>query len=1062
MSLGPAGGLARAFVHAKLTPLLLLASLLLGAVAVLLLPREEEPQILVPMVDVAVAMPGASAQEIEERVVRPMEQLLWEVPGVEYLYSTAMEGRAMSIVRFRVGEPVEAALVRLTQKLQANYHRIPAGVSAPLVTPRSIDDVAILALTLHGPRYDHLQLRRVAAELETALKRVPEVAETRIIGGAQRRLRVQLDPQQLAARGLAAPAIVAALTAANQAGQAGRLIDGDRAVLVEIGDFLDDPQAVARVVVGVQDGRPIFLRDVARIEDTVAEPTSWTFHGTRQGEEPSVTLTLAKRPGANATTVSQAVLAQVEALRGRLLPADLTVTVTRDYGASAAAKSDELLLHMGLAIVSVSLLILVLLGWRASVVVALAIPATLGLTLLVLYLAGYTLNRITLFALIFSIGILVDDAIVVVENIARRLGLAESKGRSLATIAVEAAAEVGNPTILATVAVIAAILPMALVGGLMGPYMRPIPVGASAAMVFSLLVAFIVTPWAAVRILRPASGHDTEHEGLAARLYRAAMTRVLTSTAKGWAVLGGATVALLAVMALVPLGAVPVKMLPFDDKSEFQVALTMPEGTSLERTTAVARRLAAAALEDPEVADYQIYAGTAAPYTFNGLVRHSFNRQGDAVADLQINLHPHGLRTTASHGIAKRLRPRLAELAAAAGGRLTVIEVPPGPPVLQTLVAEVYGPTPEARRALAEEIRRLFTETPGVVDIDWYQEDPQPTLRFIVDKEKAALAGVSTADINDTVRLAVEGLPVGLVHQAREREDLAIVVDLPAASLRHDEDLLALRVAGRAGLVPLRELGRLERTARPPSIHHKNLLPVIYVVGDVAGAVEGPTPAILAINQRLAKLDATRFGGATATLPVLNLRQPANDLQPAVKWDGEWHITLEVFRDMGLAFAGCIVLIYLLMVGWFGSFSTPLVVMTVIPFSLLGVLPAHALMPVPGGFGAFFTATSMIGFMAGAGIVVRNAVILVDFIQAEEAAGTPLIEAAVRAGIVRFRPMLLTALAVVVGAGVILTDPIFQGLALALMAGSLASLATAPVLVPLLYVWDRRRRPTTP
>ena len=1056
MSLGPSGALATLFVNARLTPLLVLASLLLGLMAVLLLPREEEPQILVPMVDVAVAMPGASVQEVEERVVRPMEQLLWEVPGVEYLYSNARAGQAMTIVRFRVGEPVEAALVRLTQKLQANYDRIPAGASTPMIVPRSIDDVAILALTLHGKGYDHLTLRRTAKELETALKRVPDVAETRLIGGARRQIRVQLDPQRLASRGLTAQAVVVALGAANRADQVGRLIDHDRAVLVETGDFLMDAREVAAVVVAVQDGRPVAVRDVARVEDGVADAADWTFHGTRSGEEPSVTLTLAKRPGANATVVSQAIQAEVAALRGHLLPADLTVTVTRDYGASAAAKSDELLWHMGIAIGSVTLLILLLLGWRASLVVAIAIPATLGLTLLVLYLTGYTLNRITLFALIFSIGILVDDAIVVVENITRRLGLPDARGRSLADTAIAAVAEVGNPTILATAAVIAAILPMAMVGGLMGPSLRPIPVGATAAMVFSLLVAFIVTPWAAVRLLR-AEGHDDhDGEGRVARTYRRLMTWAITHRSGRFVLLGGATAALLAAMALVPLGFVPVKMLPFDDKSEFQVALTMPEGTSLERTTAVARRLAVAVLTDPEVADYQLYAGTAAPYTFNGLVRHSFNRQGDHVADLQVNLLPKEERSTASHGIAKRLRPALARIAADAGGRLTVVEVPPGPPVLQTLVAEIYGPTPAARKALAEEVRRLMAATPGVVDLDWYVEDPQPTLRFITDKEKAALAGVSTATIADTVRIAVAGLPVGLAHQPREREDLPIVVDLPAADVRSDEDLLALRVPGTAGPVPLRELGRLERTAREPSLHHKNLLPVIYVVADVAGAVEGPTPAILALNRQLATLDATRFGGATAQLPVLNLRLPTNDLGPALKWDGEWHITLEVFRDMGLAFAGCIVLIYLLMVGWFSSFVTPLVVMAVIPFSLLGVLPAHALMPVPGGLGAFFTATSMIGFMAGAGIVVRNAVILVDFIHAEEAAGTPPAEAAIRAGIVRFRPMLLTALAVVVGAAVILTDPIFQGLALALMAGSVASLATAPVLVPLLYLMTRR------
>jgi multidrug efflux pump subunit AcrB len=1052
MHLGPSGTIAGSFVDSKLTPLLVVASVLLGAMAVLLLPREEEPQIKVPMVDVMVGMPGASAKEVEERVVRPMEQLLWEIQGVEYVYSTAMSGRAMTIVRFKVGEEVEKSLVMLNHKLQANYDRIPAGVTPPLIKPRSIDDVPILALTLHGRAYDHLALRRVAVEVETAVKRVPQVAETRLIGGGQRRIRVQLDPQLLASRALAAHDVVAALAAANSADQAGRLVDGDQAVLVESGDFLHDAREVGAVVVGARAGRPVFLRDVATVEDATADPATYTFFGSAAGEEPSVTLSVAKRPGANAIEVSRAVMREVEALKGRVIPADLAVAVTRDYGQTAAAKSDELLLHMAIAVVSVSLLILFLLGWRASLVVAIAIPATLALTLLVLYLWGYTLNRITLFALIFSIGILVDDAIVVVENIYRRVGLAESRAKTLAAVAVEAVAEVGNPTILATIAVIAAILPMAMVGGLMGPYMRPIPVGASAAMVFSLLVAFVVTPWAAVRILKPqAHGHGDRPEGRIPRFYRRLMHRMLASGGWRWGVLGAAAAALVAAMLLVPAGLVKVKMLPFDNKSEFQVILNMPEGTALERTAAVARELAASLRDEPEVADYQIYVGTASPFNFNGLVRHYFNRSGDHVADLQVNLRDAHLRSVQSHDIAKRLRPRLAEIAGRAGGRITVAEVPPGPPVLQTLVAEVYGPSEQDRLALAEEVKRIFRATPGVVDIDWYIEAPQPRLRFVVDKEKAALAGVSTAAITETVRLAIEGRQVGLAHQAREKEDLPIVVDLPAAAVRQGEDLLALRVRGAGGLVSLRELGRIERSALEPSIHHKNLLPVTYVVGDVAGVVESPAYAIVAMNAALAELDATRFGGASARLQVLNSAQPANDLAPAIKWDGEWHITIEVFRDMGLAFAGCIVLIYLLMVGWFRSFATPLVVMTVIPFSLLGVLPAHA------AWGAFFTATSMIGFMAGAGIVVRNSVILVDFIEAEMAAGRSLEEAAIQAGIVRFRPMLLTALAVVAGAAIILADPIFQGLALALMAGSLASLVTAPVLVPLLYVLQRRR-----
>ena len=1050
MHLGPSGTIAHSFVHSKLTPLLVIASILLGAMAVLLLPREEEPQIKVPMVDVMVAMPGASAKEVEERVVRPMEQLLWEIQGVEYVYSTAMAGKAMTIVRFKVGEDVEKSLVKLNHKLQSNYDRIPQGVSTPLIKARSIDDVPILALTLHSKTADHLTLRRVTAELETVVKRVPQVAQTTIIGGAHRQIRVQLDLQALAARNLSSAQVIGALTLANQAQQSGRLIDDNRAILVESGDFLHNERDVGLVVIGASADRPIYVRDVAQVSDSTADPITYVFHGSKTGEEAAVTLAIAKRPGANAIDVSHSVMKEVEALKGRLIPSDIEVTQTRDYGETSAEKSNELLLHMGIAVFSVSLLILFLLGWRASIVVAIAIPATLALTLLVLYLWGYTLNRITLFALIFSIGILVDDAIVVVENIYRRVALTDSKGKTLAQIAVEAVAEVGNPTILATIAVIAAILPMAMVGGLMGPYMRPIPVGASAAMIFSLLVAFIVTPWAAVRILKPQAHDDHRPEGYLARAYRTLMHRMLVNLRWRWAVLGGVSLALLIAMLFVPFGLVKVKMLPFDNKSEFQVILNMPEGTALERTAAVARTMAQAVKDEAELANYQIYVGTSSPFNFNGLVRHYFLRSGDHVADLQINLLPKEERSAQSHDIAKRLRPKLSEIARQAGGRITVAEVPPGPPVLQTLVAEIYGPTEANRLALAQEVKQVFAQTPGVVDIDWYIEAPQSKLRFVVDKEKAALSGVSTADITQVVQVAVGGMPVGLAHQAREKEDLPIVVEVPAANVHRAEDLLSLRVMGARGLIPLRELGTVEQQTLEPSIYHKNLLPVTYIVGDVAGVVESPAYAILNMNSALAKIDASRFGGASSKLTVLNSTMPHNDLAPALKWDGEWHMTIEVFRDMGLAFAGCIVLIYLLMVGWFRSFITPLVVMIVIPFSLLGVLPAHA------AWGAFFTATSMIGFMAGAGIVVRNSVILVDFIEAQIAAGKSIEEAAIEAGIVRFRPMLLTALAVVVGAAIILADPIFQGLALALVAGSVASLIVAPILVPLLYVLKRK------
>lgn len=727
---------------------------------------------------------------------------------------------------------------------------------------------------------------------------------------------------------------------------------------------------------------------------------------------------------------------------------------------------------MAIAVVSVSLLILFVLGWRESVIVAIAIPATLALTLLIFYLYGFTLNRITLFALIFSIGILVDDAIVVVENVVRHLHLPQNRARNWSTVAVEAVGEVGNPTILATFAVIFAVLPMAFVGGLMGPYMRPIPIGASAAMAFSLAIAFIVTPWASVRVLRwgkrggdatnsetpssPPSGHA--EDGFT-RLYRRMMGPLIRSIRWRWSFLAGITLLLLAAMGTVATGWVKVKMLPFDNKSEFQIILNMPEGSALEKTARAAREIAAAVRSEPEVTDYQIYVGTAAPFNFNGLVRHYFLRRGAPVADLQVNLLPKHKRSAQSHDIAKRVRPAVAEIAARYGARVAVAEVPPGPPVLQTLVAEIYGPNGESRQALANDVIRVFKETEGVVDVDWYIEADQPKTKFVVDTEKAALHGISADTVARTLRIAVQGASVDLIHQPSEKEDVNLMVELPRSMRSAPEELLGLRVrSGDANalpepgsirqpppLIPLRELVRVETGITDKTIHHKNLMPVTYVIGDVAGAIESPVYAIAQMNRALAELDGRDYGGMQSTVNIFNASQPFSDQEPAMKWDGEWHITLEVFRDLGLAFGVVCVLIYVLMVGWFRSFLTPLIVMAAIPFSLVGILPAH------GGMDAFFTATSMIGFMAGAGIVVRNSIILVDFIELRLREGMPLAEAVVDAGAVRFRPMLLTAMAVVVGAGVILFDPIFQGLAISLMAGEVASLFISRMAVPVLY-----------
>jgi len=1079
---GLAGRVAAAFIDSKLTPLVVVTSVLLGLFAVVMLPREEEPQIKVPMIDVMVGMPGFSAKEVEERATRPMEKLLWEVPGVEYIYSTSRTGQSQIIVRFKVGEDIERSMVNLTEKLRSNYDRIPAGVGSPLIKPKTIDDVPILALTFHSATQDHLTLRRLLAQVEDAIKQVPEVAETRIIGGARRQLRVHLDPARLAARGLTAAGIVPMLQQANRQFASGSLTTNNREIAIETGGFLQSAEDVGAVVVGVQNGKPVYLREVAEIIDGAEEPTQYVLHGEDgKPEEASATITVAKRPGANATTVAHAVLDKLDLLKGTVIPSEVGIAVTRNYGETAAEKSNELLVHMAIAVVSVSLLILFALGWRESLIVAVAIPSTLALTLLVFYLLGFTLNRITLFALIFSIGILVDDAIVVVENIVRHFHLPANKGRNWSAIAVEAVGEVGNPTILATFAVIFAVLPMAFVGGLMGPYMRPIPIGASAAMFFSLVIAFMVTPWAAVRVLRWKNGaarlashapaeaggsHFAHEEDAFTRVYRRWMTPLIANARVRMVFLAGIVGLLLVAMGTVAVGWVKVKMLPFDNKSEFQIILNMPEGSSLEATTEAARAIAEAVRHEPEVTDYQIYAGTAAPFNFNGLVRHYFTRQGPNVADIQVNLVPKHERKAQSHDIAKRVRPAVAEIAARHGARVAVAEVPPGPPVLQTLVAEIYGPDEASRLKLANEVIRIFRTTPGVVDVDWYIESEQPKARFVIDKEKAALHGVSAESISQTLRMAVGGQAVDLLHVPSEKEDVNIVLQLPRSLRTTPEELLALRVrsgdanalpepgtAEPAPTIPLRELVTIENSTIEKSIHHKNLMPVTYVIGDVAGVVESPVYAILGMNNALAKIDTRDFGGDGSPLPVYNASLPTDESRPAIKWDGEWHITIEVFRDLGIAFGAVLVLIYVLMVGWFRSFLTPVIVMAAIPFSLVGILPAHGML------GAFFTATSMIGFMAGAGIVVRNSIILVDFIELRLREGMPMAEAVIDAGAVRFRPMLLTAMAVVVGGAVILFDPIFHGLAISLMFGEIASLLISRMAVPVLYFMSQRRTP---
>jgi multidrug efflux pump subunit AcrB len=1061
-----AGRIARAFVDSKLTPLLVIAALLLGGLSILKTPREEEPQIVVPMLDVSVAMPGASADEVAQRVSEPMERLLREVPGVEYVYSISHPGMSLLIVRFYVGTKQEDAVIRVYNKLYENLDRIPPGVSQPIIKSRSIDDVPIMALTLWGTGYDAYRLRSIAAELQHSLKQIDDISETQIIGGPPREIRVVLDTQKLAAYGLTPAAVVNQLQQANSRGQMGSFSRDNREFQVEAGLFFSSVDDLRQVVIGTHGGRPAYLRDVAeKVEDGPAEPDNYVLFANARGtqhstaaEFPAVTLTLAKRRGTNATVISEQVQEKLNSLRGYLLPRDLNITITRNYGETAKDKSNELLKHLFIATLSVTLLIALALGWRESGVVLLAVPVTLALTLAIFFLYGYTLNRVTLFALIFSIGILVDDAIVVVENIVRHFRLPECQGLPLAKIAAQAVDEVGNPTILATFAVIAAILPMAFVRGLMGPYMRPIPVGASAAMLFSLMVAFVVSPWAALRLLRRRAGHGAglqhETEGWTTKLYRRVMNPLITDAKMRWAFLGGVVVLLLAAAAFVPLKWVRVKMLPFDNKSEFQVMIDMPDGTPLEQTTRVAQALGAYLGQQPEVTNYQIYAGTSGPYNFNGLVRHYYDRRQPNQADIQVNLLSRHDRSAQSHEIARRLRPELVKIAQPFGARIKVAEVPPGPPVLQTLVAEVYGPDPKQQLQVASQIKKVFQTTPGVVDVDWYVEDPQVKYDLKVDPDKAALHGISAADVTSSLQIGLSGASAGLLHDPVSREDIPINVRLAREDRSGIENLRQLKLPTADGSqIALQEITNLQQTTIDRSVYHKNLQPVVYVTGDVAGEEESPVYAIMKMSDAIAKMKLPDGYGIKQYKGTV---MPDHSDRYSMKWDGEWHITVEVFRDLGLAFAVVLVLIYVLVVGWFGSFKTPLIIMAPIPLTLVGILPAHALT------GAFFTATSMIGFIAGAGIIVRNSIILVDFIELRRAQGMRLEEAVVDAGAVRFRPMLLTAAAVVVGASVILFDPIFQGLALSLMAGEVASTVLSRMAVPVLYYLSQRGHSSSP
>ena len=1062
-ALGVSGRIARYFQSAQITPLLALIALLAGVFAVLVTPREEEPQINVTMANVLIPFPGASAKDVEQMVAAPAEQVIARITNVEHVMSVSRPGLAVVTVQFEVGVPRITALVSLYDTILSNQDWLPRnlGTLAPIIKPKGIDDVPIVTLALHAkdPAIGPADLERVAHAIEADLKRVPGTREVETIGGPRRAVNVRLDPARMGAAGVTVTELRAALLSANNGAPIGELVGDNRAVLLDAGPFFRDARDVGSLIVGTRNGAPVYLGEVATVDDGPPLPEQYVWYGTSgkdARETPAVVLSVTKKPGQNAVAVAEALIARVADLRNTVIPSDVEVSVTRNYGATANDKAMKLIQKLAFATASVVALVLLALGWREAVIVGTAVVLTLTATLFASWAWGFTLNRVSLFALIFSIGILVDDAIVVVENIHRHRLL--EPHRPLADIIPQAVDEVGGPTILATLTVIAALLPMAFVSGLMGPYMSPIPINASMGMLISLAVAFVITPWLARILLGRAHAGTTD--GMAAKL-APAFGRVFApflDRAKGgrnrallWLGVAGLIGASLA---LPVFQLVVMKMLPFDNKSEFQVVVDMPAGTSLERTAAVLHEMGAHLATVPEVADYQAFAGTSAPINFNGLVRQYYLRRGGDVGDLQVNLVDKAHRHDQSHAIATRVRPALTKIADAHGARVKVVEVPPGPPVLAPIVAEIYGPDDAGRIAVAREVEAAFRRQAGVVDADKSPIADAPRWIVDIDRAKAALAGVRHDDAVATLRAGLAGEDVTYLHD-QSKYPAAIRLQLPASAQGDLDALLQLTVKSAAGkAVPLREIVTIDRTGlREQPRYHKDLLPVEYVVGDTAGIVDSPLYGMFALRPAILAL-ATPGGG---TLAEHFIRQPTDPYRGySIKWDGEWQVTYETFRDMGLAYAVGLVLIYLLVVAQFGSYLTPLVIMAPIPLTILGVMPGHALL------GAQFTATSMIGMIALAGIIVRNSILLVDFINLQVTQGVPFDEAVVRSAVIRAQPIALTALAAMLGAFFILDDPIFNGLAVSLIFGILVSTLLTLVVIPLLYYVAYRRRFAAP
>ena len=1050
-SFGVSGRIAALFQSAQITPLLALVALLLGVFAVLVTPREEEPQINVTMANVLIPFPGAAARDVEQMVAGPAEQVLSQIANVEHVTSLSRQGLAVITVQFEVGITRTEALVRLYNTIESNRDWLPAnlGVLPPVVKPKGIDDVPIVTLTLFSknPAIGAFDLERIGHTIEADIKRVRGTREVVTLGGARRAVNIGMDPGRMRAAAVTVADLRRALVSANMGATLGDTIGNNKSISIESGPFLESAEDVATLVVGVHEGKPVFLQDVAEVKDGAVSAQRYVWHGIAGaggGEYPAVTLAVTKKPGQNAVTVAEQVIERVDALKNAVIPADVEIALTRNYGATANDKALKLIEKLVFATALVILLVFFALGRREAAIVGTAVVLTLTATLFASWAWGFTLNRVSLFALIFSIGILVDDAIVVVENIHRHMLL--QPDRALTEIIPAAVDEVGGPTILATFTVIAALLPMAFVSGLMGPYMSPIPINASMGMLISLTVAFVVTPWLARLWLK--SGKHASGGTLSTRL-DAFFVRVFTpflDDARGarrrLALWAGVAVLILASVALPALKWVVLKMLPFDNKSEFQVVVDMPAGTPLERTATLLHEMGAYLATVPEITDYQAYAGIAAPINFNGLVRQYYMRAGGELGDIQVNLVDKAHRSEQSHALSQRLRPALTQIAAPYGAHIKVVEVPPGPPVLSPIVAEIYGPDYAGRMSVAEEVRKVFAQTPGVVDIDQSIIAAAPRQVLLVDRRKAALLGVAQEEIVAALRAGLSGEDVTYLHDA-SKYPASARIELPVASRADLSDALRLSVRSAGGqLVPMRELVVVRESVREQPIFHKDLLPLIYVTGDMAGVVDSPLYGMFAMRRAIGEIRAP--GGAP--LAEYFISQPADPYRGyAIKWDGEWQITYETFRDMGAAYAVGLVLIYLLVVAQFGSYLTPLIIMAPIPLTIIGVMPGHALL------GAQYTATSMIGMIALAGIIVRNSILLVDFINLQVASGMRFKDAVVRSAAIRAQPIALTAIAAMLGALFILDDPIFNGLAISLIFGIFVSTVLTLLVIPLLY-----------